>query len=210
MPQFQEACNACLNEEGFYGTANHYFDAKFLEDELCPPKLIRRFKEKAEQVVGDRSKTTRHSSGSNYYVVNVDCLVDCLEEAKAEVAREAVHTDLLENQKKRLYSAVKAHYELEKKTFVDNLLKKTKDILIKGHREWIERDLIRSEKILENAKEDENVTKLREELKGKVERLQECMLLLRDVPLPDKTNGSQSESEDEQGLIDEEQNLGDC
>lgn len=115
-------------------------------------------------------------------------LTECLELAKREIASEAAHTDLVSNQKNRLFAAVKAHFDVEKKTFVDNLLKKTKDIVIKGHCDWIERDLLRSEKILGAAKEDENVKMLREDLIGRIDRLQECMLLLRDIPLPEKQN----------------------
>jgi hypothetical protein len=80
----------------------------------------------------------------------------CLREAKQETANQAAHTDLMANQKICLFAAITAHFDVDKKTFVDNLLKKTKDILIHGHRDWIERELLCSKKISESDTEDSN------------------------------------------------------
>lgn len=124
----------------------------------------------------------------SYRLVNVSDLKACLEEAKQEIASKVVHTDLLENQKKRLFAAVKAHFDVEKKTFADNLLKKTKDILIQGHKNWVQRDLLRSSKIMEAAVEDESIQQMRTDLVDRVKRLNECLSLLRDVPLPTTTS----------------------
>lgn len=195
LPEFQRACTVCLNEERFYGTTNHYFDSKFMQDEICPEKLIERFKSKAQQLLDDKIVARTPSSSSSYKNINVDNLAQCLEAAKTEVANESVHADLLENQKNRLFAAVKAHFDVEKKTFVDNLLKKTKDIVVKGHRDWIERDLLRSSTILAAAEENEDVKKLRIDLKGKIERLQECMVLLHNVPLPEKQCNGEEKAE---------------
>ena len=138
LPKFHDACMACLHEEGFFGTTNHYFDAKFLEDEICPPKLVDRFYQKAQGLLKDGNKSPACSCHTAFRKVYAQHLKVCLEEAKQEIANETVHTDLLDNQKRRLFAAVKAHFDVEKKTFADNLLKKTKDILIKGHCDWIE------------------------------------------------------------------------
>jgi hypothetical protein len=99
------------------------------------------------------------------------------------------------NQKIHLFAAITAHFDVEKKTFIDNLLKKTKDILIHGHRDWIEHELLRSKKISESATENEHMKKLRGDLLERVERLKECMTLLRDVPLPaNKESGKKREA----------------
>jgi hypothetical protein len=95
----------------------------------------------------------------------------CLREAKQETANQAAHTDPTANQKRCLFAAITAHFDFEKKKFVDNLLKKTKDILIHGHRDWIERELLCSKKISESATDDEHVKKLRGDLLERVERL---------------------------------------
>ena len=189
LPRFHDACMRCLHEEGFFGTTNHYFDAKFLEDEICPPKLIDRFAQKARRLLKD--------DNGCYRQVKLDPLKQCLKEAKEEIAHELVHTDLLQNQKRRIFAAIKAHFDVEKKTFVDNLLKKTKDVLIKGHSNWIEREVLRSEAILKSATEDESVKKLRSDLVARLGRLEECMVLLRDVPLPVKTSAGKKRNADE-------------
>jgi hypothetical protein len=184
LPKFHDACMNCLHEERFFGTTNHYFDSKFLEDEICPPQLMELFKAKANALLQDDEMSPPCNNHKNYRIVSVDHLDACLREAKQETANQAAHTDLMANQKRRLFAAITAHFDVEKKTFVDNLLKKTKDILIHGHRDWIERELLRSKKISESATEDEHVKKLRRDLLERVERLKECMTLLRDVPLP--------------------------
>lgn len=173
FPKFKTACIEALAEERFFGTTNHYFDAKFREDEICSQELIETFY--------SRLKNKDFSRDTTWEIIK-----DCLLEAKKEVAEREVHTDLLETQKKRVFAAVKAHFDVEKKTFVDNLLKKTKDILIKGHEEWVSQHFLRSATILEAAKEDENTCNLRKELVERIDRLNDCMSLLRDVPLPAK------------------------
>lgn len=95
-----------------------------------------------------------------------------------------LHNDLMTTQKERVFAAVKAHFAVEKKTFLDILLKKTKDIVIKGHQDWVHCGFLRSETIISKAKEDEAVAELRKELIGRIQRLSECMGLLHDVPLP--------------------------
>jgi hypothetical protein len=139
-----------LNEERFFGTTNHYFDAKYLEEEICPPAFLSRCREKLQEVLIDNTKSPFCASigGSSYRCVQISHLVQAIEEAKHESVAEFNHATLMENQKRRVFAAVKAHFDVEKKTIVDNLLKKTKDILIKGHKEWIERDLLRSQDII--------------------------------------------------------------
>mmetsp|Transcript_7721 Transcript_7721/g.21508 ORF Transcript_7721/g.21508 Transcript_7721/m.21508 type:complete len:179 (-) Transcript_7721:269-805(-) len=165
----------CLEEEGSFGTTNHYFDSKFREDEICPPAFIQKVLSKAQAI-------------ENYNSIPASKLQSNLErwlnEARQEVASSTCHADLLTNQKKRLFAAVRAHFDVEKKTFVDNILKKTKDILIQGRKDWIDRCLLRSDEILQAAGEDEDIKQMREDLLNRVERLEECMSLLRDVPLP--------------------------
>jgi hypothetical protein len=185
LPKFHDACIQALNEERFFGTANHYFDAKYIEEEMCPPAFEKRCQQKMQEVLQDNTKSP-YSNSTSYRNVQVYYLMEAIKEAKRESTAEIDHATLMENQKRRVFAAVKAHFDVEKKTFVDILLKKTKDILIKGHKEWIERDLLRSQDIIAAAKEDESVVKLREDLRDKVKRLENCMLLLRDVPFPVK------------------------
>ena len=188
MPTFQDACLKCLDEERFFGTANQYFTSKFLEDEICPAKLINVFKQKAEDLLADSDESPPHPSNNSYMKVSKDYLVECLEEAKREIGKQLKHSDLVENQKNRIFAAVKAHFDVEKKTFVDNLLKKTKDILIQGHKNFIEREFLRSKEILDAAAEDKYVQELRQGLLERLDRLKECMKLLRDVPLPEASD----------------------
>ena len=110
----------------------------------------------------------------------------CLEEARSEFATEIAHKDLLETQKKRLFGAAKAHFDVEKKTFADVLLKKTQGILLKGHKDWIKRNMLSCDKIRDSAGEDKRVTAYRNELKAQLHRLKECESLLHDVQPPTK------------------------
>ena len=132
FPKFKTACIEALEEERFFGTTNHYFDAKFREDEICPEALIENFVTKATALWNDAEKTVRHPEYTEYRSLSMSHLKDCLVNAKKEVAAHEVHADLMESQKKRVFAAIKAHFDVEKKTFVDNLLKKTKDILIQA------------------------------------------------------------------------------
>jgi Holliday junction resolvase RusA-like endonuclease len=189
LPRFHDACIQALNEVRFFGTTNHYFDSKYLEEEICPPAFQQRCVQKIEAVVRDNDKSPPHPSSSSYRrAPSTAHFEQAIEEAKRESVAELNHATLMENQKRRVFAAVTAHFDVEKKTLVDNLLKKIKDILIKGHREWIERDLLRFQDILAAAKEDDSVVKLREDLRDKVKRLESCMLLLRDVLLPVQAN----------------------
>ena len=104
--------------------------------------------------------------------------------SKKKISEKNVHTDLMETQKKRVFAAVKAHFDVEKKTLVDNLLKKTKEIIIQEHKTWVNLDLLRSDTICNAAKEDEATRQLRENLLARIDRLNECMAYLRDVPFP--------------------------
>ncbi|CAB9504208.1 Interferon-induced GTP-binding protein [Seminavis robusta] len=185
LPKFKDSCIEALDDEAFYGTTNHYFNAKFRKEEICPKELEDAFVQKATALLNDNVKSPYNNSTS-YRNVNVNYLKECLQEAAEEVAAKHVHSSLKETQKKRLFYAVKANFVVAKKTFVDNILKKTKGILIKGHVKWIDTKLLYSEKIQDAAGEDETVVKLRADLIAKIERLEECMTLLRDVPLPSK------------------------
>jgi hypothetical protein len=185
LTRFHDQCIQALSEERFFGTANHYFDAKYCEEEICPEAFMSRGKQKLQEVLHKSPIWSKHDF-YGYRLVNVDNLMEALEHAKSETVAELNHATLMENQKRRVFSAVKAHFDVEKKTFVDIVLKKTKDVLFNGHKEWIERDLLRNQDILAAAKEDGSVVKLREDLREKVKRLENCMLLLRDVPLPVK------------------------
>lgn len=197
LPRFQAACIESLHEERFFGTTNHYFDSKFREDELCPKELIERFEQKARGLINDATKTPRCPQNGSYFILKVSQLKDCLEMAKEEIASEVKHSDLVNTQKNRLFAAAKAHYDVEKKTFCDILLKKTKEIVIEGERNWIQRELLRSSKIFAAANEDDRVKKLRQDLIEKKDRLEECMELLRDVALPvEETTGEESSLED--------------
>lgn len=195
LPKFKNACQQALEEERFFGTSNHYFDSKFREDEICPKELIDSFMAKTKVLWDDSIKTPQCPNDASHRVLNTTALEQCLLDAKKEVAEEQVHTDLMETQKKRVFAAVKAHFDVEKKTFVDNLLKKTKEILIQGHISWIKFHFLRSKTIEEAAKEDKNTCKLRKDLLARMERLNECMALLRDVPLPDSTTSTRNSDE---------------
>lgn len=161
FPKFTDACIEALEDEKFYGTTNHYFDAKFREDEICPDALVQSFVQKAQNTWDNTTKTRRSAADPKYRMLNMPELEKCLLEAKKEIAEKEVHTDLTETQKKRVFAATKAHFDVEKKTLVDILLKKTKDILIRGHTDWINLHFLRSGAISTAAKEDENICKLR-------------------------------------------------
>ena len=183
IPRFKKACYESLHQEGTYGTTNHYFDSKFREDEICPDEMIGLFEKKAKDILRRDIGTLSATLGNKEVVGS---LAQCLKEAGAEVASKQVHSDIMETQKKRVYSAVMAHFDVEKKTFVDVLLKKLKHIVVQGHSEYVETHILRSKEVLDGAREDDAVCKLRQDLLAKEKRLDECMSLLHDVPFPCK------------------------
>ena len=184
LPAFTEACRDALERESFFGTANHYFDSKLLENELCPISLMSAFRTKAQKLWDNEKCTRRYPQNGSYRLLIMDDLMQCLEEAKEEVTNSCAQATLMETQKNRVFSAVKAHFGVEKKTLTDNLLKESKAILLDRYKEWIQHRILPSESILEKAQEDEATQELREELTARVGRLNECIALLHDVPLP--------------------------
>lgn len=161
---------------------NHYFDSKFREEEICPKEVFEVFTRKARAVLRDKEKSPPHKHDFSYRRVDVEQLTECLEQAKTEVATGQVHSSILETQKLRVFSAVKANFDVEKKTFVDLLLKHIKCILIQEHKDYVDKHVLRSKHLLDQAGENEDIAKHRNELLAREERLEECMRLLCDVP----------------------------
>lgn len=184
FPNFVQACLESLQEERFFGTANHYFYSNFRLDEMCPTSLEDKIIASILALWNDPTKTSRHSSNSSYRILNMDEVRACLTQAKLEISKTQSHVDLLESQKKRVFSAVKAHFEVEKKTFTDIVLKKTKAFLIEKHKNWVQQHIFQIPNIAEFAKENEGTVQLRKDLLSKMERLDKCMSFLRDIPLP--------------------------
>jgi len=88
--------------------------------------------------------------------------------------KKFVAQTLHQQQQRRLYAAIKAAFCVEKKTFIDLILKETTMHVVKGRDLWIRDTLLGHSEILEHASEDSNITRLRDKLLADIEAFKKC------------------------------------
>merc|ERR1712080_405426 len=101
-----------------------------------------------------------------------------INQIKAKWKHNFESVDINMQQQDRLYNAVLSAWDVEKDTFLDNLLKDSRDYIVKARKEWIEVTMILNENITNNAKEDQYMAQKRKVLCQKLERFNECKELL--------------------------------
>merc|ERR1712176_984605 len=147
LKEFVEHCAEVLAWEDKFGTANHYLTAKYAETMTIPESV-------KDEFVGDISRTdlrNMYNSGTiGEARLSIKKKLDVqLEKYFKEFAQKSLH----QQQQQRVFAAVKAHWSVEKKTFLDCILKVSRDIIIKKREEWISASLLTNENILKYASE---------------------------------------------------------
>jgi len=191
---FRNCCKKTLEREIYFGTDNHYLESKYCADMLVPEEIIKEFCDKLchEDLFNKVLVISKTGNAQElcYFEKSKDVKpIEFVRETmkkklltvRAEWAKEFGAKSLAEQQKRRLFAAVKAAWAVEKKTFVDIVLKETRDEILEKRKEWIERDLLLAPEIQLHAREDDAIIAERERLRGEIDRMQRCILELREI-----------------------------
>ena len=104
-----------------------------------------------------------------------------LRTARTGWATEFAAKSLDEQQRRRVWAAVKAAWAVEKKTFSDMILKETRDHVVEARQRWIHQELRMVPGIQENAVENEEVTSRRTHLKDLISAMDKSLEELKLV-----------------------------
>ena len=174
---FVDMCEVSLREEKDFGTINHYLQAKYTEDMLLPntvcDEIIQTFRSASW---GDKDESydqkTRRMKGLVRKVVH-----DWAE----EFGKKTLHKQL----ERRLLAAVTAAWAVEKKTFTDVVLKKTRDYVLNARKKWVQTQLLVDQDLRDNAIEDASQELRRQEIKRDIEKLCMCKTKIDKILLSD-------------------------
>merc|ERR1712113_254363 len=106
------------------------------------------------------------------------------QQSKERWSNQFQEKGLHEQQQQRLFHAVEAAFAVEKKTFTDYILKETTEHLIDPRNHWVATALFSNANIKAAAVEDPKTEQQRRELKEKLDRMNQCMLVLREMQSP--------------------------
>ncbi|CAD7924812.1 unnamed protein product [Amoebophrya sp. A120] len=177
--RFNKSCTDALDLEAEFGTANSYFDASFGAMEAIPEAL--------EKMI------SQSLTGKWNDLKNVDDVMQTIGAAKKEYAFKQSSAEMDENCKQKIHKAVKANFNCEAKTFVDSILKHTRNGVLHSRTSWIQNTLHNNPIIKSAAKEDPKIVKKREELKQQEERLTNCQLQIESVFYDGEAESSESQ-----------------
>ena len=151
-----------LKEEMDFGTINHYLQQKHVEEQLMPDSLI------------ERTITAIFGSNRNKNLTLYEADVRQNMILAREAAASSKHATVNEFVTSKLLCALKANWAVEKKTFTDQVLKKTRDGIVRKRDEFIDLmiadDTLRSEAI-----EDGDVGERRTKLKNTIHSMQQVI-----------------------------------
>ena len=150
-----------LKEEMDFGTINHYLQQKHVEEQLMADSLI------------EMTITAIFESNSSCAINKATVrqkMIQAREAAASSEKRETVGEFVTS----KLLCALKANWAVEKKTFTDQVLKKTRDGIVRKRDEFIDLmiadDMLRSEAI-----EDGDVGERRTKLKNTIHAMQQVI-----------------------------------
>eukprot|EP00929_Paragymnodinium_shiwhaense_P102947 TRINITY_DN66202_c0_g1_i1.p1 TRINITY_DN66202_c0_g1~~TRINITY_DN66202_c0_g1_i1.p1 ORF type:complete len:677 (+),score=123.39 TRINITY_DN66202_c0_g1_i1:108-2033(+) len=195
---FRTKCKKARSQEGGYGTVNHELDAKYKGGNVMPQQLMVSLSENLEAKV--RQFTTEFAQEfSTYHAVNAPVKAGqprpshnppkpISDRIRAYLAQERdiwvkrhESSDLFEQQKVRLLDAVSAVWAVEHKTFVDVVMKETRDTIIDRRALWIQHEIYGNSHILANATEEKELADQRESLQKRISVMQDCLRELDSV-----------------------------
>ena len=201
----KKAVRVCLQKEADFGTMNHYLTSKFEAEEIMPEGLVDDIVDNIKREVAtafdewyaDKYGSTSSNEGSSILrsrqLTSVPAKVHAYtrtssfkELLKEEIckakdrwvimfARKSLH----EQQQYRLFDAIKAQWAVEHKTFIDCVLKETRETLMKPSLEWFTR--LPSSEVKSAAVEDREQKDKRDDLKHQLERMHNCMHELKQM-----------------------------
>merc|ERR1712032_420016 len=90
-------------------------------------------------------------------------------------------SSLFEQQRHRIFNAVIALWTVEHKTFIDIVLKVTRDTVIKRREEWLRFEIHQNKRIMESAVEDPDAAVKRMQLKQDIADLEVSLQELHKI-----------------------------
>jgi len=165
-----------LEKEIPWGTVNHYLTRKFKAEEALPQELIADVIGLVKPEIYDLYSYSSSAAGT--FEKSLGAL---LEQAKERWSTQFQQKSLHEQQQQRLFHAVEAVFAVEKKTFTDYILKETTEHLIDPRNHWVATALFSNANIKDAAVEDPKTEQQRREFKEKLERMEQCTLVLRNM-----------------------------
>ena len=190
--EFVDACEAALDEEKDFGTINHYLQDKYAEDILLPDELLDVFFTciHPSQFLrpGTPGSLFTFDKDGKMVIHQTSVVIQWKENLKAlfikakqtwgeEFGKKSLHEQL----QRRLFAAVKAAWGVEKKTFTDMVLKKTRDCILKAHKEWVRTKLLTDADLRASAVEDSTQEERRTAIKSDIEKLRKCQLEINTI-----------------------------
>lgn len=163
-PEFWQAVQDARKQEEGFGTVNHYLDAKYKSLQVLPQRLREAIAEEIASM-GDEL--------SDEYDTNYSRIMSCLEQQADAWTASYEKQDLLEHQRLRIFDTVKALWAVEKKSFVDNIMKATRDHVVQRRETWLSL-VVSNAEVLKSAKEDEGRAKERKRLRQTIESMRKC------------------------------------
>lgn len=167
-----------LEKEIPWGTVNHYLTCKFKGEEALPQELIDDVISLVKPQIG-----SLYSNSTTFEQTMRSLLGQAKERWSTQFQQKSLH----EQQQQRLFHAVEAVFDVEKKTFTDYILKETTEHLVDPRNHWVATALFSNTSIKDAAVEDSATERQRQELKDKLQRMEECMMELRKMQSHDAT-----------------------
>ena len=173
---------AILTEERYFGTVNHYIQQKYVEEQLMPDALI-------ESVVAGIFAGRAYDQNTNLSVTPAIVRKCLLAVRDAAVAAEKQAT-IGQYVSAKVLCALKANWSVEKKTFTDMLLKKTRDAVVMKREEFIDL-MIADQSLCAEAVEDDDIVERRQALKATIEAMNAVIVEVQAL-----TGGNKRKRED--------------
>ena len=152
-----------LMEEKDFGTVNHYIQQRYVEEHLMPDALIERA---VESICGDND--------SNKFCTDAATVRKQLQATRDAAVDKAQHATIGEYVASKVLCALKANWAVEKKTFTDEMLKKTRGCVVAKREEFIDL-MVANDTLRSDALEDGDIGERRESLKATIAAMQDVI-----------------------------------
>jgi hypothetical protein len=169
ISQFRSKCELVLAQERDFGTMNHYLQEKYHMEEIMPDDFV----EHLIKDLGLNNQTYTQFSSSS--------MRDKLEKAKKEWVNIKRKRSLHEHLQPRLLAAVRAVWEVEKKTVTDVVLKMCRDSIINRVAYWVETQMLTDKDIGDAAVEDASLRERRQQLITTIDNMEHVLKALGPI-----------------------------
>lgn len=180
--KFRKRLTDTLERELHFGTVNHYMETKYAGEVVLPDELVDEFLKSLKDSDFQGAPATPKRAPVHHTPDQVRAnLKKALLRLRDAWASDFARKTLDEQQAVRIFATVKSAFAVEVKTFVDMVLKDTRDCVLKQRERWIEREMLLDEQIRAHAREDAATQKRRADLLVLVENLNSASQHLKGV-----------------------------